>query len=110
LEEFDMAQKSALLGSLGSLLDTLGSRFDPFQPPAIRARWLAATAHAAAAAGDADWGDLPDDSDRYDEPIRLVDRATRSLVMADYSDSNSVNAALDDVELAGAAVGALVLA
>lgn len=103
-----MARKSTLLGSLGSLLDTLGSRFDPFQPPAIRARWLAATARAAAAAGDADWGNLPDESDRYDDLIGLVDGATRSVVVADYSNPDSVNAALSDVEHAVSAVEALV--
>lgn len=104
-----MAAKSELLGSFGSLLDTLRTRFDPFQPDDINSRWLGLTGRAAAIARDnGRWMALAEESQSYDQVIRRLDAATRSLVTADYTTPASVHAALDAVETALDALAGLV--
>lgn len=96
-----MATKSDLLGSFGSLLDTLGRRLDPFQPIDVFDAWQGTMNRAAGLARDAGrWQRLAAESSDYDRVIVALDSATRGLVMADSSAAQSVLAALRQVDSA----------
>ena len=104
-----MASKEDLQGSFGSLIDTLRSRFDPFQPEDIVAEWTGLMARAAALARKvAAWNALPDRSPQYDGALRALDEATRALVVADFSLPETVRSALRKVDRALDLVGQLL--
>lgn len=96
-----MATKSDLLGSFGSLLDTLGRRLDPFQPMDVFDAWQGTMQRAAGLARDAvRWQELDAPSADYAAVMTALDDATRALVMADSRDPESVLAALGKVDAA----------
>lgn len=96
-----MATKGDLLGSFGSLLDTLRQRLDPFQPGNVFREWLGMMNRAAGLARDAlRWQRLADQSPDYDAVIAALDDATRALVIADFGSAGSVLAALAKVDAA----------
>lgn len=96
-----MATKDDLLGSFGSLLDTLRQRLDPFQPGNVFREWLGMMNRAAGIARDAvRWQRLDSDSPAFDPVVTALDEATRALVIADFGDAASVLAALSRVDAA----------
>lgn len=96
-----MTTKRDLLGSFGSLLDTLRQRFDPLQPADVNQQWLGVMNRAASLARDAGrWELLDDESPAYDAVVVALDDATRALVTANFNDPESVLSAIAKVDVA----------
>lgn len=98
-----MATKQKLIGSFGSLSDSLAFRFNPASPPDVSSRWLGAMARTAAIAHrSADWTALPNESSDYDGIIAQLDDATHAIVSASTDAER-----LDALEQANEALGDL---
>jgi hypothetical protein len=82
-----MTSREQLMGSFGSLSDSLAFRFDPSRSRSASGRWLAVMGHGAAIGHRShDWLTLPDHSARSDAVIAALDNATRAVVIAKTDD------------------------
>lgn len=95
-----MATKDDLLGSLGSLIDTLRGRIDPWLPNAIFTRASSLMLRAAAITRSDAWDGLPSNPPGGQAVVAALDTATRTLVTANYENPASVNSALNNVDSA----------
>ncbi|QXQ06229.1 hypothetical protein KX816_18960 [Sphingosinicellaceae bacterium] len=90
-----MATKANLVGSFGSLLDTLQHRLDPLATDSVFQAWMSAlTTAAGLARATARWNQLPDEDGRYDETVLSLDAATSALVQATLAEAGDIAGAL----------------